>query len=196
MDQWKLGRKGVDDGLLLLVAKNDRKLRIEVGYGLEGVIPDVTAYRVINEIITPYFKKGDFYGGIHAGVDRLIRVIDGEPLPEPSHHETTWSGLESYLPFLIIAVFVIGSILRLIFGRMIGAAIGGTIASIVFWTMLGSIIGAVIVWLVAFLFLLAGGGRGGYGGWTTGGGGFGGSSSGGFSGGGGGFGGGGSSGSW
>src|SRR3989338_635957 len=80
---WKLGRKGVDDGALLLVAKDDRAMRIEVGYGLEGVIPDAVAKRVISEIITPYFKQGDFYGGIQAGVTRLVRLVEGEPLPPP-----------------------------------------------------------------------------------------------------------------
>ncbi len=82
-EQWKLGRKGVDDGALLLVAKNDRRLRIEVGYGLEGVIPDAGAKRIVSDIISPYFRQGDFYGGISAGVDRMIRVVDGEPLPPP-----------------------------------------------------------------------------------------------------------------
>lgn len=80
-EQWKLGRKGTDDGVLLLIAKDDRRLRIEVGYGLEGVLPDSIAKRIIEDDITPRFKQGDFYGGISAGVDRLIRKIDGEPLP-------------------------------------------------------------------------------------------------------------------
>lgn len=80
-EAWKIGRKKIDDGAILLVAKNDRKLRIEVGYGLEGALPDVTAKRIIDEIITPKFKTGDFDGGIEAGVDRMIGVIDGEPLP-------------------------------------------------------------------------------------------------------------------
>src|ERR1700745_2587003 len=83
VEQWKLGRKGIDDGALLIVAKNDRRLRIEVGYGLEGALNDATANRIISEIITPKFKQGDFVGGINAGVDRMISVIDGEPLPAP-----------------------------------------------------------------------------------------------------------------
>src|ERR1700750_2107115 len=82
-EQWKLGRKGIDDGALLIVAKDDRRLRIEVGYGLEGALNDATANRIISEIITPKFKQGDFVGGINAGVDRMISVIDGEPLPAP-----------------------------------------------------------------------------------------------------------------
>ena len=80
---WKLGRKGVDDGVLLLIAKDDHKLRIEVGYGLEGALPDVTAKRIIDESIAPHFKRGDFYWGINAGVDQIVRVIDGEKLPPP-----------------------------------------------------------------------------------------------------------------
>src|SRR5574340_541812 len=82
-DQWKIGRKKIDDGAILLVAKNDRTLRLEVGYGLEGAIPDAVAKRVIAETITPYFKSGDFYGGIDAGVEQVMRLIEGEPLPPP-----------------------------------------------------------------------------------------------------------------
>jgi uncharacterized protein len=83
-EAWKIGRKGTNDGVILLVAKDDRRLRIEVGYGLEGAIPDATAKRVISETITPRFKAGDFYGGVSAGVDRLIRLVDGEKLPPRS----------------------------------------------------------------------------------------------------------------
>src|SRR3972149_6868516 len=82
-DQWKLGRKGIDDGVLLVVAKDDRRLRIEVGYGLEGVLPDAAAKRIIEDDIVPRFKQGDFNGGISAGAGRIIKVIDGEPLPPP-----------------------------------------------------------------------------------------------------------------
>src|SRR5258708_37722572 len=82
-EAWKIGRKKIDDGALLVVAKNDRKLRIEVGYGLEGALTDVPSKRIIDEIITPRFRSGDFSGGISAGVDRIIGVIDGEKLPAP-----------------------------------------------------------------------------------------------------------------
>src|SRR5215510_65551 len=86
-EAWKIGRKKVDDGALLVIAKNDRHLRIEVGYGLEGALTDVTTKRIIDEDITPQFKRGDFAGGVTAGVNRMIRVIDGEklPTPEPEH---------------------------------------------------------------------------------------------------------------
>src|ERR1700682_3393443 len=89
-EAWKIGRKKIDDGALVVVAKNDRKLRIEVGYGLEGALNDVTAKRIIDEVITPKFRSGDFAGGISAGVDRIIAVIDGElPAPEPRQRESS-----------------------------------------------------------------------------------------------------------
>ena len=83
VESWKLGRKGVDDGVLLLIAKEDRKLRIEVGYGLEGALNDATAKRIISETISPRFKQGDFYGGIDSGLETMLRVVGGESLPEP-----------------------------------------------------------------------------------------------------------------
>ncbi|MCR4332260.1 MAG: YgcG family protein [Sulfuricaulis sp.] len=201
-EAWKLGRKGIDDGVLLLVAKDDRELRIEVGYGLEGAIPDAVAKRVVSEIIIPFFKQGDFYGGIHAGVDRLVRLIDGEPLPPPQARDTSWSGIFDLLPVAFIAVMIGGGFLGALLGRLTGAAVSGGIVSVVFWISIGSLIGALVAGIVVFLFTLAAGssgGRGGSGGWHSGG--FGGGSGGwsgdgGFSGGGGGFGGGGASGKW
>lgn len=195
-EQWKLGRKGTDDGALLLVAKEDRALRIEVGYGLEGVIPDAVAKRVISEIIVPYFKQGDYFGGIHAGVSRLIRLVDGEALPPPQQKDVSWAGIDAYLPFGLIAVFLVGGVLRALFGRFPGALLAGGVAAVVFWLIVGSLLGALVVWLVVFIFLLGGGGRGpgGFGGWSSGSGGS--MGGGGFSGGGGGFGGGGASGNW
>ena len=83
VEQWKLGRKKVDDGALLLIAKDDRTLRIEVGYGIEGALNDATAKRIVNEVIAPRLKEGDYFGGVGAGVDQMIRVVDGEPLPTP-----------------------------------------------------------------------------------------------------------------
>jgi len=202
-EAWKLGRKGVDDGALLLVAKDDRTLRIEVGYGLEGVIPDAIANRVINEIIVPYFKQGDFYGGIHAGVARLIRLVDGEPLPPPEARDNAWGGLGNFLPFAFIAVLIGGGVLRAMFGRLIGAGVAGGMVGVIAWIILSSLGVAFVAALIVFLFVLMAGvriGPAGYGGWGggLGGGGFGGGGfgGGGFSGGGGGFGGGGASGSW
>jgi len=197
-ETWKLGRKGVDDGVLLLVAKDDRELRIEVGYGLEGAIPDAVAKRVISEIIIPFFKQGDFYGGIHAGVSRLIRLVDGEPLPPPQARDNSWAGIQNLLPFAFVAAVIGGGLLRALFGRLVGASIAGGIVAFVFWLIVSSLLASLIGGIAVFLFVLMAGvriGPAGYGGLGggLGGGGFGG---GGFGGGGGGFGGGGASGSW
>ncbi|NVN84783.1 MAG: YgcG family protein [Rhodopseudomonas sp.] len=206
-EQWKIGRKKIDDGAILLVAKNDRKLRIEVGYGLEGALNDVTAKRIIDEIITPKFKNSDFSGGIEDGVDRMIGVIDGEPLPKPEpQHEWQAPGFDPSIifnPFFIICALVLGHILRMVLGRLPGALATGGIIAVIAWFMVSSVIMSSITGLAAFLFALfsdsigTGGGRGS--GWSGGSGGSwssGSSSSGGFSGGGGSFGGGGASGSW
>src|SRR6185437_12342194 len=93
-DQWKLGRKGVDDAAILIIAKQDRTVRIEVGYGLEGALNDAVSERIVSEIIVPRFRQGDFYGGITAGVDRMIGVVNGEPLPAPqaSSNQVTGAG--------------------------------------------------------------------------------------------------------
>jgi uncharacterized protein len=206
VEAWKLGRKGVDDGVLLLIAKDDRALRIEAGYGLEGVIPDAVANRVVDEIIVPFFKQGDFYGGIQAGVSRLIRLVDGEPLPPPQARDRSWSGIADLLPVAFIAVMIGGGFLGSLLGRLIGAAVSGGIVGVVFWITIGSLLGALVAGVVVFLFTLAiggsggRGGRGDFGGWSGGyssgsGGGWS-SGGGGFSGGGGGFGGGGASGRW
>lgn len=199
-EAWKLGRKGIDDGVLLLIAKEDRELRIEVGYGLEGVIPDAIANRIIDEIIVPFFRQGDFYGGVQAGGVRLMRLIDGEPLPPPEARDRSWSGIQDLLPIAFIAVMMGGGFLGALLGRLPGAGVAGGIVSVIFWITIGSLAGALAAGIVVFLFTLAvggSGGRGGYGGWSGGsasGGGW--SSGGGFSGGGGGFGGGGASGRW
>lgn len=196
-EAWKLGRKGVDDGAILIVAKNDRAVRIEVGYGLEGTIPDAIAKRIIEEIIIPLFRQGDDYGGIRAGVSRLMGLIEGEPLPPPPRPaRPATASLDNALPLLLLIVIVGGFILRALFGRVLGAGVAAGIAGVAGALLLGSLIVGVGVGLVAFLFILGGGSRGhfpgGFGGGVSGGG-FGG---GGFSGGGGGFGGGGASGRW
>ncbi|HEX4243606.1 MAG TPA: YgcG family protein [Steroidobacteraceae bacterium] len=207
-DAWKLGRKGVDDGAYLIVAKNDRRVRIEVGYGLEGVLTDATTNRIIDEAITPRFKEGDFDGGIEAGVDRMIAVVNGEPLPAPDRKWERRSGLGHLLPLLLIVVFVASGILRAVFGRMLGSVATGGLAGGAAWLLSHFIPIGVGAGILGFLFaLFAGvgsrgwsagrgwgpGGFGGFGGGGFGGGGFGG---GGFGGGGGGGGGGGASGSW
>jgi uncharacterized protein len=208
-EAWKIGRKKVDDGALLVVAKNDRKLRIEVGYGLEGALTDVTARRIIDEIITPKFKSGDFAGGISAGVDRIIGVVDGEPLPAPEPQQS-FGGSDRFdlmfNPLIIFGIFVGGAILRTVLGRLIGSVAAGGAVGVLAWFLMGSLVFSVISALVAFAFTMfaesTASSNGRSGGWSGGGSSWGGSSggsssdSGGFSGGGGSFGGGGASGSW
>lgn len=197
VEQWKLGRKKVDDGVLLLVAKDDHKLRIEVGYGLEGVLPDVIAKRIVADDIAPHFKQGDFYGGIVAGVTRIIAVIQGEALPAPQNKTGDSSSLESYFPFLLFGALIGGGILRKVLGAFPGALVNGGLIGFVVMLLGGGMLFALFIGIMAFVFAL-GGGRG-WGGGFGGGGGFssgGGFGGGGFSGGGGGFGGGGASGGW
>lgn len=196
-ETWKLGRKGVDDGVLLVIAKEDRKLRIEVGYGLEGVLPDAVAKRIIADDIAPRFKQGDFYGGVTAGVERITRVIDGEALPPPKAAPAQQRGGDNWNNLFVIGfvvVFVVGGILRAIFGRFIGAGIISVVVGIIAWSIAGVVLIALIAAIIAFIFAVANGGSGG--GFSSGGGGFSSDSGGGFSGGGGSSGGGGASGSW
>ena len=199
VEQWKLGRKKIDDGALLLVAKDDRKVRIEVGYGLEGVLPDLIAKRIITEDITPHFKQGDFYGGIVAGVTRMDAVIQGEALPAPRQAQNNDGKFaDQYLVFLILIALVSGAIFRRIFGTFPGALLNGGVVGLATTLFGGGIIFAIIFGIVAFFFALIRGSGGGFGGGGLGGGGgfSGGGGGGGFSGGGGGFGGGGASGGW
>ena len=210
-EAWKIGRKKVDDGVLLVIAKNDRRLRIEVGYGLEGALTDATTKRIIDEDITPKFKAGDFGGGVAAGVDRMVRIVNGEKLPEPEppHWQDSQSFDPSDLfnPFLIIPAIFFGGLLRSLLGRLLGSAAAGALTALIAWFMVGSVMAAVIAGGIASLFVLISDGfisagppgrRGSAGGWSGGSWSSGGSSSssGGFSGGGGSFGGGGASGSW
>jgi len=218
-EAWEIGRKKIDDGAILLVAKNDRKLRIEVGYGLEGALTDVTSKRIIDEIITPKFRSGDFAGGISDGVDRMIRVIDGEPLPAPPARSQSSSGSNTNWfaffnptnPFVIIGVLFLGNMMRSLLGRLVGSAVAGGIVGLLAWYFVGSLIFAGIAFAAVALFTMISDGfhssttyTHGSGGWSrtsssSGGGWSSGSSSsdsGSFSGGGGSFGGGGASGSW
>ncbi|MGB5851295.1 MAG: YgcG family protein [Rhodanobacter sp.] len=203
----RIGRKGTDDGVLLLVAKNDRRVRIEVGYGLEGAIPDAANARIIREYIAPKFRTGDYFGGIQDAVGALTQLIDGEPLPPPvegAPREHRGLGLQGALMIaLFAAVF-----LRGVLGRahaLVRVPLGGALIGGLLWLLVSlgaGVLGAVVGGVV--MLLPSGGGRsiggggwggfGGFGGGGFGGGGFGGG--GGFSGGGGSFGGGGASGSW
>ncbi|MFC3533916.1 TPM domain-containing protein [Vogesella facilis] len=202
VEQWQLGRKKVDDGALLLIAKNDHALRIEVGYGLEGALNDATSKRIISEVIVPQLKQGDFYGGLDAGVTRIIAVINGEALPPPAANvddssDEAWT----FVPFAVVFATILGGALRQMLGRWLGAAGSAAAVGGMLWYQLGWLWQAGLVAAAVFvLTLLLRPGRGGGGGFGGGrGGGFGGgrgSGGGGFGGGGGGFGGGGASGRW
>jgi uncharacterized protein len=220
-DAWKIGKKGFDNGAILLIARDDRKLRIEVGYGLEGVMPDAIASRIIREVITPRFRSGDFAGGIEAGVDAILKVTQGEKLPERAPPA---SGPAASRGASIMTILLITAMLALFIGmtrrRLLGGALGGAASGLIA-TLFGSGgFGFVLLLAIAVGALLGAIGssmaagsastqwtggprrrRGGWGGGVFpggygGGGGFGGGGGGGFSGGGGGFGGGGASGSW
>ncbi|MBR1148817.1 YgcG family protein [Bradyrhizobium sp. AUGA SZCCT0431] len=213
-EAWKIGRKKIDDGAVLVIAKNDRHLRIEVGYGLEGALTDVTTKRIIDEEVTPKFKSGDFAGGVSAGLNKMIRIIDGEKLPEPEPpHWQHQSGLfdvdAMFNPFLLIPVFLFGGLMRTMLGRLVGAGVGGGVVTLIAWFLFGSLAAGIFAGLIAVFFVLfsdaivsSAPGSSGSGGWS--GGSSGGSWSGGSSsssssdsgGGGGSFGGGGASGSW
>lgn len=211
-EQWKLGREGVDDGILLVVARDDRAVRIEVGYGLEGAVPDVVAYRVIQEYLVPRFRAGDFAGGIEAAVVALAKLVEGEALPAPMTDHAPQSGVESFLPLLLV-LFFLATVVRGVLSGLPAGVRGAITAAVVGGA--GRMLFAAPWWLVALLALGgfayglskatpgryanrgswgglgSGGGYGGGGGWGGGGGG-----GGGWSGGGGRSGGGGASGRW
>jgi uncharacterized protein len=202
-EAWKLGRDGIDDGVLLLVAMDDRSLRIEVGYGLEGAIPDARANRIINDYITPHFKDGDYARGISAGVAALAALVEGEQLPAPAGGSSSVPDIGGMLPIVLVAAMLIGGILKRTIGSFPGSLATGGIVGFIAWLIVGIVGTAVFAGLLAFAFSLffsggpgawssGGGFRGGFGGGPFGGG----RGGGGFGGGGGGFGGGGASGGW
>ena len=197
-EAWKVGHKGADNGVIVIVAKDDRKMRIEVGYGLEGLIPDAIAKRIVAERMAPPFKQNDFFGGLRAAIDGLDQALGGGASPAAAPVEIqggggTGAAIDSdRFPWLMAAIVGAG-VLRLIFGlfgSLAAAAVGGWLGFAIFGSLGFAIAAAVVVFLLSFLNMFSGGGLGG--------GGFGGGSSsgGGFSGGGGGFGGGGASGDW
>jgi uncharacterized protein len=213
-EKWQIGRKGKDNGALFLVAKDDKKMRIEVGYGLEGTLTDVTSRRIIAENVAPLFREGKFSAGINAGVDRIISVVaEGKPLPPRQtgnatvRHSGGGFDFGTMLLLLFIVVPLVGGVLRSIFGRLLGSTVGAGVVGAAAWFVAGSLAIAAIAAIVGFVvmifagaagamvgrrgggvFLPTGGSWGGGGGWSGGGGGW--------SGGGGTFGGGGASGGW
>lgn len=205
-ERWKLGRQKVDDGAILLVAKEDRAVRIEVGYGLEGALSDVVSKRIIEETILPRFRQGDFGGGISAGVDQMMAVVHGENLPPPAdvfaQGAASGTALPGYVVPALIGIVVVSLIARAVLGTFVGALVSGGVAAVGAWWLTGALAVALGAAAIAFVLTLIGvfnllqllaSSGGGYRG--GGGGGFGGGG-GGFSGGGGGFGGGGASGRW
>jgi uncharacterized protein len=219
-DSWKIGRKDIGDGLLLVVAKNDRTVRIETTKALEGAIPDLAAKQIIDDAITPRFKQGDFAGGLDAGADQIMALITGEKLPAPQQGTSNRSSNGGFdwttlAVFLFFAVPIGGRILSSVLGRKLGSVATGGAVGVLAWIFTSSLIIGGIAAVVGMVFALISGvsglggmgrggrssgwgGPGGFGGGGFGGGGFGsGRGGGGFSSGGGGnFGGGGASGNW
>ncbi len=206
-DAWKLGRRQHNDGILIVAATQDRKLRIDTGYGLEGAIPDAIAKRVVTETIAPQFRAGNPLGGLIGGVEQIEKLIVGEQLP-PAASRSGQVGqggqgqLAELLVIGIVAATIVGGVLSLILGRFFGGLATGGVVGFIAWLMVGSLIAGVAAAIMVFLYVLASGGRGGSsrGGWGGGGGfptggGWGGGS-GGWGGGGGSAGGGGASGQW
>jgi uncharacterized protein len=217
-DAWQLGRKGVDDGVLFVIAKQQRKMRIHNGRGVQGVMTDALSKRILAEIVSPAFRSGDFSGGINAGADAIIKAIEGEDLPVPTFRSSSGAkkvgvslpGGDNFFMLAFFLVPIVAAVLRKLVGRLGAAGLTGAITGAAAWFIFSSLLVAGIAAVVASFFGLitgtAGGRRGrsnfdgwGTGGWSGGGGGggwSGGGDSGGFSGGGGGFDGGGASGDW
>ncbi|MBI0133364.1 TPM domain-containing protein [Snodgrassella sp. W8132] len=197
MDSWKPGRKGIDDGVLLLLVRDEHKTFLAPGRGLEGAIPDVYAKRILDDVLRPQLRADNADGGVREAVNQLEKLINGEKLPaqQSAHQESDDSG--STIFGILLLIFIAGSFLKNIFGNTLGSAIVGFLV-LSFgwysgWSLFAAIIGAILAFIIALIFAGnifiggSGGGRGGFGG---------GSGGGGFSGGGGGYGGGGASGSW
>ncbi len=211
-EAWKIGRRDVGDGLLIVVAKNDRRVNIQTAKALEGAVPDLAARQIIDSAIRPAFRAGDYAGGLNAALDQLIARIKGEHLPEPARTpppSSPFGGLQplELLIFAFVALPVVASVTRRIFGRGLGSLASGAATGAVAWLVSNSIVVAVVGVVIGLLFgLFAGasnvlrshGRHGGFGGgFGGGGGGWSGGGGGGFSSGGGGdFGGGGASGDW
>lgn len=195
-EAWKVGRKGADNGAIVIVAKDDRKMRIEVGYGLEGAIPDAVASRIVRERMAPAFKQGDFFGGLRAAVEALDQALGGPPADaatpaaQPASAADAGGAQPDWIQWLFMLAIGAG-VLRSLFGllgSLAAAAVGGWLGFMVFGSLGFAIGAALVVFLLSFAAVFSGGHGGGFGGGS--------SSGGGFSGGGGSFGGGGASGDW
>jgi uncharacterized protein len=202
-DVWKLGRAGVDDGVLFVIAMHERRMRIQTGRGVQGVLTDALSRRIIAERVSPRFRTGDFAGGINDGVDAILKAIEGESLPAPAKTAprptaSSPASFENFFWLVIVIVPLVGIFLRSLVGRFLGAAFTSGITGLAAWFLFGSLLVGGIAGVIAFFAVLTGVRFGGPGGWSSGGssGGGGWSGGGGFSGGGGGFDGGGASGRW
>ena len=168
-DAWKLDRPGVGDGAILIIAKNDHRVRIEVGSGLEGALSDALATRIVMDTIAPHFHAGDFDGGVEAGVSRMIAVIDGEPLPPPDRRWTIGRerGPRGLLPLLMIVVLIGAGVLHALIGRLPGSIAAGGLVGALAWSSSHRLLVGVGAGVLAFGYaLLLGGGSG----WSNGGG--------------------------
>jgi len=210
-EQWKIGRDGIDDGVILIIATNDRKMRIEVGYGLEGALPDALAKRIVSQIITPEFRAGHFYKGIDLALDAMMAAVKGEELPPALSGRSVSSNKNpsttSYWPLLLLGYILVFTLMKTLLEKKLGKKKGKWITIIILFVLMlifVNVVMAIFLSVINLIFMGSSGmsgGSGGYrgGGWYMGGGGFsggGGGGFGGFSGGGGGFGGGGASGGW
>ena len=207
-EQYRLGRKGVDDGVLIVIAKDDHRARIEPGYGLEGAIPDAIANRIIQEYLVPKFRADDYAGGLSEATAAIVKLVEGEPLPAPMADNRSEGDDGAGWLFALLAAFIVGQVARAIFGgapSLVRGVIGGGVAGGVAWLISSLLLVGGLGAAIGFFLGLArpsaggfarGGGFGGFGGFGGGGGGGFGGGGGGWSGGGGMSGGGGASGSW
>ena len=174
-DTWALGRKGVDDGVLFTVAMKERRMRIHTGRGVQGTLTDALSKRIISDIVGPRFRNGDFAGGIDAGVDAIMKAVEGEglalPAPPARGKVETTSSFGDLAIFALFAIPVVGMVLRSMFGRFFGATLTSGLTGIGAWLLLGSLAIGIVAAVAAFLFtLMSGAGvgrsvrRGGWGG--------------------------------
>jgi len=159
-EAWKTGHTGVDNSIIVVIAKSDQAMRIEVGYGLKGPVPEAVAKRLIEEEFMPKVSEGDLYGGLRVGLDRLMRVIDGEPLPEPKQEAGRRSDLrsiEAYFVLFLVILVAVGSLLRALFGRVPAATMVGLGTGLLAWLIVAQVIVAALVGIVTFIFTLISG---------------------------------------
>ena len=155
-EQWKLGRSKVDDGAVVVVATGDQAARIEVGYGLEGVLTDAASKRIIDELMLPHFRRGDYFAGIDAGVLQMQALVAGEVLPAPSDQAQPLAALAGWLPAFLLAALFIGRMLRSVFGRLAGATIAGSLAGLSAWLLTGTLLLAAGFALGVFILVMLG----------------------------------------